>query len=142
GNNGATYLRGLDGNSNSAVINSNNAGGPALTLGSYSVASDSYNFQGSLGIPISTNPNADTPVTMRVVKIGAGTQILSGNNPFQNGSVVTVNGGTLSLDTLGTIGTATGPGQATTTSAIAVQNLTMHNGEFKMIGTSANPRSQ
>lgn len=142
GNNANTYVRGLSGNSSSTIINSSNGGGPALTMGSYSTAGDSYAYAGSMGVPISALAAGSTPAPMRLIKIGAGTQVLTGNNAIQNGNVVTINGGTLSLSTTGTIGTATGPGQASTTAAIAAQALTMHNGEFKMVGTAANPRSQ
>ena len=50
GNTPATYMRGLDGNANSSVVNSAaSGGGPALTLGSYSQVSESYNFAGAIG---------------------------------------------------------------------------------------------
>src|SRR5205823_856537 len=96
----------------SVVINSATTGGPALTLGSFSQAGDSYTFAGAIGT--ATPPSAlaatpSTPTALRVIKIGAGTQVLSGANQFQNGNILTINSGTISLSTTGTIGTSATP---------------------------------
>ena len=154
-----TYMRGLNGNAQSDVINSSNAGGPALTLGSYRVPGDAYSFAGTLGaVPaaeLPTPPSGQTavlPDRMRIIKIGASSQELTGPMTMNANQLLIVNGGTLSLGKTGTVGTVSGPGQATSNELITVsgttvtrvtrQQVILHNGEFRMEGTAANPRSQ
>ncbi|MFT3787133.1 MAG: autotransporter-associated beta strand repeat-containing protein [Tepidisphaeraceae bacterium] len=167
GNNGVVMARGLNGNSASSIYNSAaSGGGPQLTLGSYGEAMDSFDFAGTIGGPIAT-ASTDTPSNLyavRVVKIGPGTQVLSGANSFLNsGQTVAVNGGTLSLGTTGTLGVVSGTGQASLPTSIFTVGsvnattgagvnaasastvnpaLVIHNGEFKIEGTDANARSQ
>lgn len=132
-------MRGLESSSPFAsVVNTTGTNSEAIEIGSYGKATDVFNFAGNIGATGTTASNA-----VRVSKIGAGTQILSGQNQMNafmpNTVLVGVNGGTLSLGTTGAMGTIVN-GQGTTN---ANATVAMKNGEFALSGAGVNvPRSQ
>ena len=148
GNNAQTVIRGLESTSpNSSVVNTSTAlpgsiGLVTLELGSYGLATDSFNYAGNIGntADIATVASAGS---IRLVKAGPGTQILSGVNNLNatstNSTLLAINGGKLSLSTTGAIGTITG-GQG---AANIDSSIVMKNGEFELSGLGvASPRSQ
>lgn len=143
GSSGPSSVRGLESTSpNSSIINTAGSGMLSFQVGSYGKAGDNYTFAGNIGD--STNIATLASVSgIRFVKIGAGTQTLSGVNNLNANSanqvLLAVNGGKLSLGTTGAIGTITG-GQG---AANADSSVVFHNGEFEISGVGlAGPRSQ
>ena len=150
GSTGQTVFRGLESTSaSSSVVNTSiltvpTTGSISLStveLGSYSLASDTYNFAGNIG---DTSSGIASAPAIRLIKVGPGTQILSGvnnlNAPQANSVLVAVNGGKLSLGTTGAIGVITGgQGAANTDSSFLLKN-----GEFALsgLGNSTGARSQ
>ena len=151
GTNGQTIVRGLSSTSstssiiNSAILTTPASGGIALAtfeVGSYGLASDSFTYAGNIGDTTNVGTLASSPA-VRLVKVGPGTQILSGVNNMNatttNAVLVAVNGGKLSLGTTGAIGTITG-GQG---AANADSSILLKNGEFELSGLGvAGARSQ
>ncbi len=103
---------GLDGNSVSSINNGSNGTTATLTLGTNSISTESFNFQGQIGSTAATNDN------IAVTKTGASTQTLSGNN-LHTGTT-TVSGGTLKLGSSTALGSTTG---VTTVGSSAVLDL-------------------
>lgn len=91
---------GLDGNSLSSVNNGSNGSTGTLTLGTNSTSLETFNFQGRIGSTAAGNDN------IAVIKNGAGTQTLSGDNLFT--STLTINGGTLKMGHANALGSTTG----------------------------------
>ncbi len=163
GSNGQTVIRGLESTSpNSSVINIAQVANPAVTsiglatleVGSYGTASDHYTYAGNIGSnanvadvlddlgAIVTRGVSSAPA-IRLVKVGPGTQVLSGVNNLNatqaNSVLVAVNGGKLSLGTTGAIGAITG-GQG---AANGDSSFLLKNGEFEISGLGvAAPRTQ
>ena len=148
GSSGPSSIRGLESTSpNSSIINTSGGGQLTFQVGSYGRAGDSYTFAGNIGDATDIATVASVSA-VRLVKIGAGTQTLSGPNNFDavvtdgvpaNQVILAVNGGKLSLGTTGAIGTVT-DGQG---AANAGSSVVFHNGELEISGLGvAAPRSQ
>ncbi len=100
GNSRNQSVVGLDGNTLGSVNNGSNGTTATLTLGTNSISSESFNFQGKIGSTASSNDN------ISVVKTGAGSQTLSGSSLYTG--TTTVSGGTLKLGNANALGTTTG----------------------------------
>src|SRR5207237_1070893 len=137
-------VRGLDGNTKGNVINVGASGGPALTMGSYSQSTDTYTYNGTMGgdAVFSGTTAIDLVGRLRLVKLGASTQVLNGRMELTGGALLGINGGTVSLGTKGAIGTSfDSNGQGTSTYAsqlpgtnpstinLDANNIWIHNGE-------------
>lgn len=143
GSTGPTSVRGLESTSpNSSIINASGSGVLTFQIGSFGRPEDDYVFAGNIGDDTDVATLASAPA-LRLVKVGPGSQTLSGVNNLNaisaNSILVAVNGGKLSLGTTGAIGTVTnGQGAANADSSIL-----MKNGEFELSGLGVNqPRSQ
>lgn len=149
-NPGSTVVRGLESTSpNSSIINTRQlalgtgVASATFEVGSYGAPTDSFNYAGNIGDSTYTSSLASVSA-IRFVKIGPGTQTLSGVNNLNalsaNTVVVAVLGGKLSLGTTGAIGSISG-GQGT---ANADSSFVLKNGEFELsgLGNSAVARSQ
>lgn len=151
GSAGQVVLRGLESASSfSSVINTSGGGLQTFELGSYTEASDVYDYAGNIGdstyaTPTETLPNGlvSSASAIRLVKVGPGTQILSGRNNLNaiaaNSIMLALNGGKLSLGTTGALGVVTeGQGEMNANSSV-----TLKNGELEISGLGLNaPRSQ
>jgi autotransporter-associated beta strand protein len=150
GANGQSVIRGLESSptASSSIINTAAVTGASISLstlelGSYGLASDSFDYAGNIGDSTNIATLASSS-SIRLVKAGPGTQILSGRNDMNatasNSVLVAVNGGKLSLGTTGAIGTITS-GQGAASAASSIQ---MKNGEFAIsgLGKTDGPRSQ
>lgn len=149
-NGGSTVVRGLESTSpNSSIINTRQlalgtgVASSTFEVGIYGAPSDSFNYAGNIG-DASYSASLASVSAVRFVKIGPGTQILSGVNNLNalstNTVVVSVLGGKLSLGTTGAIGTITG-GQG---AANADSSFVLKNGEFALsgLGNSTTARTQ
>jgi autotransporter-associated beta strand protein len=137
-------VRGLESTSaNSSIINTSGpatAGSLTFQVGSCGSAADLFTYAGNVGDTSSGLPSASA---IRLVKVGPGTQILSGVNNINaltaNQAMIAVNGGKLSLGTTGAVGTVAA-GQGTMN---ANSHIQLRNGEFELSGLGvAAPRSQ
>ena len=142
--NAQSSVRGLESTSgNSSIINTSGpatAGSLTFQVGSGGSISDTFTYAGNIGDTSSGLPSASA---VRLVKVGPGTQILSGVNNINalsaNQAMLAVNGGKLSLGTTGALGVVTG-GQGTMN---ANGHIQLRNGEFELSGVGvAAPRSQ
>src|SRR5439155_4625792 len=123
----------------------------------YSQSTDTYTYNGTMGgdAVFSGTTAIDLVGRLRLVKLGASTQVLNGRMELTGGALLGINGGTVSLGTKGAIGTSfDANGQGTSTFSTSVpgtpaatnidaNNIWMHNGEIKMSGVGlAYARSQ
>jgi len=143
GSTGPSSVRGLSSTSpNSSIINTSGGSMLSFQVGSYGRPGDYSDYAGNIGDTTHVATLASAPA-VRFVKIGAGTQVLSGVNNMNaigsNSVLLAVNGGKLSLGTTGAIGAITnGQGAANADSSVV-----FHNGEFELSGLGvAAPRSQ
>jgi fibronectin-binding autotransporter adhesin len=149
-NGGSTLVRGLESTSpNSSIINTRQlalgtgVASATFEVGSYGAPSDSFTYAGNIGDSTHSASLASASA-IRFVKIGPGTQTLSGVNNLNalaaNTVVVAVLGGKLSLGTTGAIGTITN-GQG---AANADSSFVLKNGEFALsgLGNSTAARTQ
>lgn len=149
-NGGSTVVRGLESTSpNSSIINTRQlavgtgVASSTFEVGIYGAPTDSFTYAGNIGDSTYSASLASVSA-VRFVKIGPGTQTLSGVNNLNalsaNTVVVAVLGGKLSLGTTGAIGTITG-GQG---AANADSSFVLKNGEFALsgLGVSTAARTQ
>lgn len=135
-------VRGLVSTSPSSSIINTSGGTGSLTfqVGSAGTAADVSDYAGNIG---DTSSGLSSASAVRLVKVGPGTQILSGVNNINglsaNQAMVAINGGKLSLATTGALGTVAS-GQGTMN---ANSHIQLKNGEFEISGVGiATRRSQ